>query len=490
MSYRSPAMSRWTLVVASLVVGSLAPRVADAGMIVLESYVGEKPKGVGALVAPLLDEARRRGFVVAAPLAERVRAQISLPARSLTATELAAARRLIDSGVGRYRDGQYKPAIDDLSGGIALLMAAPVTLASDSSSRDLLFQALIYLAQSNSRMGRTVEATRAMAELMRSFPDREISHAEHGPEPRNLYRKVKADLDSQGRGRLDITLDDAKTVVFINERYAGVGDTSVSDLFPGRYRVFVQQGDRPGRVHEVDVEAGIRATLNLAWGVDSTLRTGDGYVGLVFDSEDQRGKLEAVYAIRVARALDATGVAVVSVREFEGRRSLVGTLYSLDSTKPVRTAALALEPVGPSDDKVRAMGRFLAGDEDAAKLFANLAAAGAADAPNSGGGDDKAGDPRRPYRTWKWVGVLGGVAALGAGATLVAIHAPEFNDDGSRNDTVRNTRTAGIATAAAGGVLTLAGVYLWIRDGKDARKRSVAVLPTAGGAFLAVAGTF
>ena len=72
-----------------------------------------------------------------------------------------------------------------------------------------------------------------------------------------------------------------------------------------------------------------------------------------FDSEEQRGKYEAVYAIRIARALDSTGVAVVGVRDFESRRSLVGTLYSLDSTKPVRTAALALEPVAPSDDKGR-----------------------------------------------------------------------------------------------------------------------------------------
>ena len=489
MRYRSPAMSRSILVLA-VVVGALVPRVAGAGMIVVESYVGEKPKAISALVAPLLDEARRRGFVVAEALAERVGARISAPARSLTAAEVSAARRLIDSGVGRYRDGQYKPAIEDIEGGIALLAAAPVTLASDTSSRDLMLEALIYLAQANSRLGRTVEATRAMAELIRSFPDREISHAKHGPEPRKLYRKVKADLDSQGRGKLDITLDDAKTVVFINERYVGVGDTHVKDLFPGRYRVFLQQGDRPGRVHQVDVEAGIKATLNISWGIDSSLRTSAGYVGLVFDSEEQRAEHEAAYAIRVARALDATRVAVVGVRDFEGRRSLIGTMYSLDSTKPVRTAALAVEPVEPTEDKVRAMGRFLAGDEAAAKLFANLADRHRSDATTATGAADKRGDPRRPFQSWKWVGLLGGLTTMGAGATLFAIHVPEFADDGSRNGDVRNTRTAGIITTVAGGVITLAGVYMWIRDGKDARKRSVAVVPTAGGAFLAVAGTF
>lgn len=459
---------------------------ARADMIALESYAGSRPRDAGDLLEPLLSEMESRGFISGAPLVESANERISQPATFLSGAELAEARRLIEAGIAQYREGQFEEAASTIERGKRILDGAPATLAREQGQRDVLFDALVYLAQSNSRQGRGVEATRAMAELIRSFPDKEISNARHGPEPRKLYRKVKKDLEAQGLGSLEIEIDDDKTVVFLDERYVGVGGSTVNKLYPGRYRVFVQQGEKPGRVHEVDVDAGATAKLAISWGIDSALQTGDQYAALVYDSEEARSEHEAVHAIRIARALNATGVAIVGIRDYKGRRSIVGTLLSLDSTKPVRTAALAVEPVEPSAEKLRAMGRFLAGDEAAAKLFANLAGAAEEETPKSGSHDVGAG---RPFRTWKWIGVVGGLATVGTGVALIAMDKPAVTD-GERQGDARETRTAGIVTTAVGGVLTLAGVYFWIRDGKDAKKSRMALVPTAGGATFVFSGRF
>ena len=480
--------SGW-LAVALALLWLSSPAFASSGgaMIVLESYAESRPDDAGKLLAPLIDELGLRSFVGSEELAGQVRRRVSTGAQTLSKSELAEARRFVTSGVGQYRESNYEASITAIERALQRLRAAPLTMVRDQQTRDLLLEALIYLAQANARLGKAVPATRAMAELIRSFPDKEISHARHGPEPRQLYRKVKADLTSQGLGRLAITIDDPRSVVFVNERYVGVGSTALDELFPGRYRVFVQQGEQAGRLHEVDVEAGSDAALDITWGIDGALRTDGAFVGFVFPSEAERTEQEAGYAIRLSRALDATAVALVEVRDYRGRRSIVGTLYSNDSTKPVRSAALAIEPVAPTEDEVRAMARFLAGDEAAAGMFANLAGADKPDKPTPLRGERDDGD--RPYRTWKWLGLLSGVASIGTGVTLIAIHEPD-TVDGHRNENARNTRTAGIITTAVGGVLTLAGAYLWIRDRKDARAARVTLAPAPGGALFAITGSF
>src|SRR5690606_27355415 len=136
------------------------------------------------------------------------------------------------------------------------------------------------------------------------LPGREISYKEYGPEPRDFYQKVQAELGGQGRGSLAVDVDDERTVVFVNERYAGVGDVKVTDLYPGRDRVLGRQGDSLGRVHLVGVEPGATATLALSWEFDSSLRTGR-TAWLEFPDEAARAEAEARMAVRVARSVGA-----------------------------------------------------------------------------------------------------------------------------------------------------------------------------------------
>jgi len=323
-----------------------------------------------------------------------------------------------------------------------------------------------------------------MAELIRSFPDREISYKDYGPEPRDFFQKVQKEMAREGTGELAVDVDDDRTVVFINERYAGVGDVKVADLHAGRYRVFVQQGDRLGRVHEVDVEAGRAATVSVSWQLDAALRAG---AGLVFPDEVARADQEARHAVRIARSLSAQSVVVLGIRDNRGRRSVVGAVYAADSTRPLRSGAVAVEPVVPADERLAALARLLAGDEAAAGLVAPLAESPRGEA---GGGevDGEGGD--RPYRIWKWVALGGGLAALGAGVTLIAIH--RSSEDGTRDPSARDTRVPGIVSAAAGAALTGLGIYLFVKDARDRRdERSAAIVPLdSGGAAFVLSGAF
>ena len=466
-----------------------AVRPAGAGPIVLEAYGGERPADADRLLAPVLAELERGGFPAPRQVAAQVEDRLSRSAGAPDQEEVAAALAAIEAGYKQYLSGQFEPAIAGLGRGLAALSSAPAAVIGQGERREAILRGLVGLAMSHRRLGRQTEATAAMAELVRSFPDREISYKDYGPEPRDFYQKVQRELGADGKGSLAIDVDDDRTVVFINERYAGVGDVTATDLYPGRYRVFVQQGGAQGRVHLVDVQPDTRATLALSWRLDAALQSGERGVWLALADEETRTSEEPRLAVRVARAVGATSVVVLGIRDNRGRRSVVGAVYSADSTRPLRSGAVAVEPAPPADDRLVALGRLLAGDEAAAALVAPLGDA----APAPGGHDRVSGAGGRPLRTWKWITLGAGLAAAGTGAALIAAHEPAIMEDGSRNPSARNTRTAGIITAAAGGALTAVGIYFFVRDAGDRRatERAAAVVPLGGdGAALVISGRF
>ena len=478
-----------------------APRRARADgsgrPIVIESWVAQRPADAGKLLGPVYSELAAGGFPQPAQVAFRVATGLSRPGRAGTDAQVTAALDAIDAGYRDYTGGRFQTAIDELSRGLRQLRASPAALVGNAGRRQQILRGLVGLAMANKRLGHSAEATAAMAELIRSFPDRDISYKDYGPEPRDLYQEVKHDLAHQGLGSLSIDVDDDRTVVFLDEHYVGVGDVNLAGLPPGRYRAFVQQGEHTGRVHEVNVEPGEAAALTVSWQLDATLHSTGGHASMVFADDDSRRDSEALYAVRVARALGAPSVVVLGIHDNRGRRSVIGAVYSVDSTRPLRSGAVAVEPVEPEPARLQALGRLLAGDEAAARLVAtvgDLGGAGAGGAAGPAPGDSDTGG--RPLRAWKWVTLGGGLAAVATGVTLIIIDRPATLDDGSRNPFARNTKPAGIVTTAAGAALTGLGVYFFVRDHQDqgqGRERpaaTAAVVPTAGGLALTVLGRF
>ena len=461
----------------------LAASEAAADPIVMESYGGPRPEDADRLLAPVMAELSRAGFPAIADVERRIDGRLSRSAGAMDDARAADAVRTIEAGYKKFLGGDFDAAVSEIERGLQPLRAAPGAVAGKNDRRHAVMRGLLGLALSHRRLGRQTEATSAMAELVRSFPDREISYKDYGPEPRDFFQKVQGELAREGKGELAVDVDDDKAVVFVNERYAGVGDVTVKDLYAGRYRVFLQQGDELGRVHEVDVEAGRTATVTVSWQLDAALRAG---ARLVFADEAARQEREARHAVGVARTLGAPSVVVLGIRDNRGRRSVVGAVYSADSMRPLRSGAVAVEPVVPAPERLAALARLLAGDEAAADLVTPLAESKSREAPE----DDRGGGGGRPLRFWKWVALGGGLAALGAGVTLIAIH--QSPEDGSRDPSSRQTRVPGIVTAAAGAALSGLGVYLFVRDARDRRAgRSAMIAPLdSGGAAFVLSGSF
>jgi hypothetical protein len=457
---------------------AVLPGAAAAGdMVVVESYAGDRPADAAEVLAPLYAGLAEVGAVPAAELVDALHDRLSRPARAAEGAGFAAAAALVEKGYdGHWLSGEFEPAIVALGRAVGEIDADPGALADVPARRDLRLKALVGIALANKRLGNAEAAVRAMAEVIRSFPDRDFNRSLFGPEAHDLYREVAADVARLPAGTLRVDVDDDAVVVFVNDRFAGTGSLA-AELPPGRYRVYVKKGNRDGRRHDVDVHSGETSRLSVSWRLDAALRTA-GAATLAFETEAARAHDETALAIRVARAAGADSVAVIGIREHEGRRAVVGSLLSLDSGSQTRGATLALEPVRPGPDGVRALVRYLALGEPSDAIIVTRTA--------------RPPPPRaRSLRSWKWLTLATGTAAVATGAVLVSIDGPILDDAGNHTPDQYDTATPGYVLAGAGIALVATGVILWLRDDPaDERATTVTVLPTDDGASIGLAGSF
>ena len=480
-------MSRAFTVVAIAVALIAVAAPARAQTIVLESYPGQRPPDADYLLDPLLDELELRGFAVGTgTVGRRLVERMSESGRRLSLEDARRARGLVDEGWNSWIGGDFQAAIDRLRRALELFRSAPATIARDQSLRDPMRRALVGLALSHRRLNHAAEATGAMAEVLRSFPDRGIDKSTFGPEAKDFYNQVKADLQQQGLGALRIDVDDPNAVVFVNERYVTLGSTRLDELYPGRYRIYLQRGDEIGRVYEVDVPAGGERALSITWGLDSSLRSHD-FVGFEFDSAEARRSHEARYATTIARAIGASGVAVVGIAVVEGKRVLEGAVLLMDTATPLRRAYLPIEPVAPNATQIRSLARFLSGEDATGDIVVDVGAGGRTGQPAV---DDS---PSR-FGVWKWLALGTGAAAAGAGLYLIAIDGSCSSGETTAGACAEfyETMGPGIGLTAAGAVLVGTGIALWIADepAQERLQRSAGFVPTRGGVIFGVSGTF
>jgi hypothetical protein len=469
----------------ALVTAGAGATAARAQGVVLESYPGDRPGDAEYLLAPLLAELTGRGYLSgAADLGRAIDGKLTRSGHELTSEQLAKAKRLVEDGWKQWLSGDFDGAIEDLSGAVDLFGSAPASVARNQSLRDPMRRALVGLALANKRLGNAAEATTAMAEVIRSFPDRAIDKSTFGPEAKSFYEQVQSDLESRGKGSLRIDVDDSSAVVFVNGRYITLGSTTLSDLYAGRYRVYLQQGDAQGRVHTVDVEPGEEKTLSVTWGLDSSLRTHT-WVGFEFASAEDRQRDQPRYATTVARAVGGASVVVVGIDVVDGKRVMEGSVLLGDTATTLRKAYLPIEPVAPNATQVRSLALFLAGG----KATSDLVVVGDNETVPVDEG------PSRPFRAWKWVALGAGVAGLAAGGYLLAIDGDcktgEIPAGGSCGE-LYDTTTPAYLAAGAGAALVTVGIILWIKDdpAPSEPSRTATVIPLPGGAMLGVVGSF
>ena len=460
-----------------------------AQTIVLETHVGKKkPDAVYVLdsIYPVLQGA---GFQVGDEVARRIRREVSKASSGMEVPADMAQR--VELGYDRWLSADFAAAVEQLAEPARLLRENPSTVANDQTYRPLLLKSLVGMSLAYKRLGEKRKALDTMAELVRSFPDREVERSKYGPEAVELFREARQELQDRGMGKLTIEVDDSTVVVFLNERYLAVGRDVKQELLPGTYRVFVQRSMEPGRLHEVTIEPGQSVKMEIQWSLDRAL-VSEPYPGFLYPSETIRQTLEPGHARMVARTMGANEVVVLAFSEHHGQRALIGTVYSLAGHRPLRAAALPLEPSIPGAKLIESFARFLAGEASSPGVEVLVAPSAPVDEVVEPRADDDGGaSPTSDPLFWTgWGAVAAGGGLVGLALYLNSIHGEPRDceaPDVAQCEFLHNTRAASIGSAAGGVVLLGVGGWLVYRGfTKESSGTQVSVTPLPGGVFLGV----
>jgi len=471
--------------IAFVAVVLLAPSARAEHGIVLESYTGTRPSSAATVLSPVLDELAARKFLSGPDVVGRkFESQVSRPAATAEGLPTDFANQ-IESGHKAWIMGDFDEAVSILGPAVEAAHRNSGDVIQRPELREKVLKALIALSLSQHRRGDLSAARESVGELVRSFPTAQVDKAIYGPQAATFFAQVKQDLMAQPRGRLLIKLDDDSAEVFVNEHLEGRG-TMAKDLLPGEYRVGVRLGDALSRVHRVVIRASGETKLAIDTGLDAVVHTSPGWTGFLFDSAAEREQSEAKYAAAFAGAVNGAGVIVVGIDEVHGRPAIVGSLVSRVNGREIRRASLALEPA-PAVERLRALARFLAGEEATADIDVEIAG-DATVVPAIGAFGSTGRDEGRSGRWggWTWIAGGGAVAALATGAVLLALDGtcPDGSKDPNCPDVYNNTAPGWLAV---GGGVVLAGVttYLILTRPKDAPARSAYIVPTGDGGAMA-----
>jgi hypothetical protein len=461
----------------------------SAGNIVLEAYTGDRPADANRLLGPVLDELAARGFAAGDTVARQIDGQVSRPAQTGAGLPADFAAQ-VDRGFKAWVSGKFDDAIKILTPLVEAAHANTGAFVINPSLREPLAKALIGLAIAQMRTGDPSTAKATFGEIARAFPETVVSRGMYGPDAATLFEQVKGELAAAGKGKLTVRAADEGAVVFVDEVFRG---TSTTELPPGEYRVSVMLNKHPSRSHRVSVKSGQETTIAIDARLDQAIHT-DGWTGLEFANEADRDAHEGAYASQLAVQLGASAVAVVGIEDVKGRPAVVGSLVSLTTGREIRRASVAMEP-DPSRDRLRALARYLAGEEATGGIEVQPIEAPAAGETKAGtvttGGvvahHDEAPAGGR-WGGWKWITGAVGVGGLATGAVLLGIDGRCSNDmpEGHLCN-VYDTKKTGFIALGAGAVFAGVSIYLFATQPSHPAKTAF-ITPTGDGAIAGVAG--
>ena len=470
-------MSRNTHVLALVAVLAAFAAPASAGGIVLEAYTGERSADAPRVISPILDELASRGYTTGDTLARSYEGRVSRLAQTPAGLPGDVAAQ-VEAGFKAWVAGRFEEAIRVLAPLVEQAHANTAMIARDQALREPLLKALIVLALAQQRTGDPGAARTTFGEVLRAYPDTVVPRAMYGADAYELFEQARREVAASGHGTLTVQVADDTAVVFVDELYRAVGTTTV-ELPPGEYRVCVLLNKQPSRSHKVVVHANETATLAIDPRLDQSLHTA-GWTGFSFAAPGDREAHEGAYAAEIANSIAATAVAVVGIDHVRGHPAVVGSLVSLQTGHELRRASVALEP-DPPTERLKALARYLAGDEPAAGL----------EVQGSAAVDERASvlvtphdEPHARWGGWPWITAGAAVVALVAGGYLLyedgrcqSTHAP-----GTPCPEVYSNSPGDWLALAAGGVLAGTTVYLFATGGRPSTK-SAALVPARGGAL-------
>lgn len=459
------------MVLAALGLGAHLP-AARAQTIVVEGHVGHRPDDFARLVGPVLAALEHvpdwSSAIQVGHQFERQRSRATVHREELSALA-DRLRQLVSRGNDAWMDADFGRARQIYRHAMDIARDAPGDVTGGPEWKPLVQRALVGLALSAKRGDDPGMAEAAMQEFLRSYPDETVDRTTFGPEAAQLFEAVKAVATKQAPGSLVVQVDDPQAVVFVDERWAGIGGARLEKLLPGLYRVQVRKGDYSGRVYSVEVASKRVASLTVEWSFDAALVTGD-WVGFVFPTLERKSADLTAYALQLGKAVGARNVVVLEESEVDGRRLLLGSVLAVETGRPVRTASMAISPVEPPAEHLSTLGRYLGGEPGVV-----LPAEPTTRAP-----------PRSSPLPWIGSGV--GVAAMAGGGILVYLDGRCVGGGNLRLcPDVYDTTYLGVAVASMGLLLaTSSSYFLWTRRTKTAPMVAI----TGQGLALGVVGAF
>lgn len=475
---------------AALLVFPAIASAEDGFGVVIESYTGSRPDTAGVVLAPVLRELAARRFLAGADAVGRTfEAQVSRPAASAQGLPADFAEQ-IERGHRAWIAGAFDQAVSILGPLVDVAHANSGAFAKNPGVRERLQKAMVALALSQQRRGDPSAARETFAELLRSFPDAQVSKGTYGPDAAQVFDQTKKELAAAPRGRLLVKLANESAEVFINERFERKG-TTVKELTAGEYRVIVQLGDRLSRTHVVAIKAKEEATLTVDLAFDEAVHSSPVWTGLEFANGPDREKSEATYAASLAKSVGGAGVVVIGFDQVRGRTAIVGSLVSLVNGREIRRASLALDPA-PAEERLRALARFLAGEVASPDIDVQLAGEPAIVVPIGGRRvEEPATASGGRWGGWMWITGIAAIGGLGSGAVLLALDGT--CRDGSNDPNCPDLRvyTPGSWVAVGAGAV-FAGVTIYLLATKSSSKpaSTAYMVPTTGGAVAGFATSF
>jgi hypothetical protein len=410
-----------------------------------------------------------------------------------------------DAGVRLYAQGQFTNAIQKLGQLIDVAQHNSGEFAKDPKLGVPLQNALIALALAYSQNGDQGQMHATFAEMIRSFPNGQVSRTQFGPSAALLFEESRKLLASQGTGKLTVHVTSG--VVFVDETYRGSGNITL-EVPPGDYRVLVIANTQPSRTHNVRVTASKESVVDIDASFDQAIHTGS-WTGFEFANAAAREAHEGEYAEKLARDLNAKSVALVGIDQLKSGAVVVASLVSLETGKFLRGATVAISP-DPSRDRLKALARYIIGDAasagidviDVSKQPAHLAPVSdgttvgtgtTTTAPQTDFGVGTSATVDTRWGGWRWLSLGTTIALAGAGGTLYALNGrckgtppPEGR---TCNDVYDNSPYDKYALIGAVPFAALT-IYLFATQTKTVDVRTAALIPIAHGAVATYAFTW
>ncbi len=504
----------WVLVMGLVGVSVWAPSSVRAGGIAVESVAGQRAGAAASELAPIFEELGRRGYRSGASVGASFEKAGSRPSKIKDGLAGDFSSR-VDAAYRLWTAGKFAEALAALQPLVKEARANPASLITTPALAESLFKAQVGVAMCHHRLGDDTAAWAAMAELVRSF-DQEVSKGQYGAEASGLYQQVKKEAKAKASGGLSIRAVDSTAAIYLNERFAKIGELNRNDLVPGVYRVVAQLGPDLGRAYDVEVKPGGKADLVVDPAFESSVVTGNAWTGLVFRDRAEREQREGDAAARFGAALGELGVIVVGIDIRNDRTVAYGALVNTSTGKEIRRASVVIDGA-PPPARLQALARFLVGEPtplDGVEVHKIVARP----RPSGAGGAAMLPEPPRPAQRRTFTGMRKlslalGVAGLASAGVGLKFHldakdkdeeatklCPNPDDGCDKSEEARaasedaaSTFNKALILYGVGGAALAGAITLWVIGGpSDAEEGGTALAPSLapGYAGIDVVGRF